>query len=200
MISFSLFSALSIFYFTMFVTPGPNNAMVLTSGIKFGFSKTIPHMSGITIGHVIQVVLVCLGLGKLFQMFPQIQNILRIICALYLLYLGYKIIGSFSKIKEDDSRPLKFYEAALFQLVNPKAWTISTMVASGFLPKDEKLIISILFIPITALIICPISISIWAAFGSGIRNLVKNDKKKAIVEYFLAILLLITAILIVIEK
>ena len=200
MIDQNLFIALISFYFVMYVTPGPNNAMVLTSGIKFGYIKTIPHMSGITIGHVLQVILVCLGLGKLFEMFPQIQNILRIICALYLLYLGYKIIGSFSKIKEDDSRPLKFYEAALFQLVNPKAWTISTMVASGFLPKDEKLIISILFISITALIICPISISVWAAFGSGIKNLVKNNKKKAIVEYFLAILLLITAILIVIEK
>jgi len=200
MIDQNLFIALISFYFVMYVTPGPNNAMVLTSGIKFGYIKTIPHMSGITIGHVLQVILVCLGLGKLFEMFPQIQNVLRIVCALYLLYLGYKIIGSFSKIKEDDSRPLKFYEAALFQLVNPKAWTISTMVASGFLPKDEKLIISILFISITALIICPISISIWAAFGSGIRNLVKNNKKKAIVEYFLAILLLITAILIVIDK
>ena len=200
MIDLNLFIALTSFYFVMYVTPGPNNAMVLTSGIKFGFLKTIPHMSGITIGHVLQVVLTCLGLGKLFQMFPEIQNILKIICAMYLLYLGYKIIGSFSKIKEDDSRPLKFYEAALFQLINPKAWTISTMVASGFLPKDEKLVISIFFISITALIICPISISIWAAFGSGIKNLVKNNKKKAIVEYFLAILLLITAILIVIEK
>jgi len=116
------------------------------------------------------------------------------------LYLGYKIIGSFSKVKNDESRPLKFYEASLFQLVNPKAWTISTMVASGFLPKDEKLIISILFISITALIICPLSISVWAAFGTGIKNLVKNNKKKAIVEYFLATLLLITAIMIVIEK
>ena len=200
MIDQNLFIALISFYFVMYVTPGPNNTMVLTSGIKFGYIKTIPHMSGITIGHVLQVILVCLGLGKLFEMFPQIQNILRIICALYLLYLGYKIVGSFSKIKEDDSRPLKFYEAALFQLVNPKAWTISTMVASGFLPKDERLIISILFISITALIICPISISIWAAFGSGIKNLVKNNKKKAIVEYFLVILLLITAILIVIDK
>ena len=200
MIDQNLFIALISFYFVMYVTPGPNNAMVLTSGIKFGYIKTIPHMSGITIGHVLQVILVCVGLGKLFEMFPQIQNFLKIICALYLLNLGYKIIGSFSKIKEDDSRPLKFYEAALFQLVNPKAWTISTMVASGFLPNDEKLIISILFISITALIICPISISIWAAFGSGIRNLVKNNKKKAIVEYFLAILLLITAILIVIDK
>jgi threonine/homoserine/homoserine lactone efflux protein len=200
MIDLNLFIGLVTFYFVMYVTPGPNNAMVLTSGVKFGFSKTIPHMSGITIGHVCQTVVVCLGLGKIFQMFPNIQNALKIICSLYLLYLGYKIIGSFSKIEEDGSRPLKFYEASLFQLVNPKAWTISTMVASGFLPNDEKLIISILFISITALIICPLSISVWAAFGNGIRNLVKNNKKKAIVEYFLAILLLITAIMIVIEK
>ena len=200
MIDVNLFFALISFYFVMYVTPGPNNAMVLTSGIKFGFLKTIPHMSGITIGHVLQIIVVCLGLGKIFQIFPEIQDILKIICALYLLYLGYKIIGSFSKIKNDGSRPLKFYEASLFQLVNPKAWTISTMVASGFLPKDERLIISILFISITALIICPLSISVWAAFGSGIRNLVKNNKKKAFVEYFLALLLLTTAIMIVIEK
>ena len=200
MIDLNLFIALISFYFVMYVTPGPNNAMILTSGIKFGFLKTIPHMTGITIGHVLQTILVCLGLGKIFQMFPEIQNILKIICAAYLLYLGYKIIGSFSKIKEDGSRPLKFYEAALFQLVNPKAWTISTMVASGFLPKDERLIIAILFISVTALIICPLSISVWATFGAGIKNLVKNNKKKTFVEYFLAILLLFTAILIVMEK
>ena len=200
MIDLNLFFALVSFYFVMYVTPGPNNAMVLTSGLKFGFAKTIPHMSGITIGHILQLILVCLGLGKIFQVFPEIQNILKIICAAYLLYLGYKIIGSFSKIKEDDSRPLKFREAALFQIVNPKAWTISSMAASGFLPKDENLIFSILYIATIALIICPLSISPWAAFGSSIRNLVKNNKLKALIEYFLAFLLLITAILIVIQK
>ena len=200
MIDLNLFFALVSFYFVMYVTPGPNNAMVLTSGLKFGFVKTIPHMSGITIGHILQLVLVCLGLGKIFQIFPEIQQVLKIICAAYLLYLGYKIIGSFGKIKKDDSKPLKFYEAALFQIVNPKAWTISSMAASGFLPKDENLIFSILYIATIALIICPLSISPWAAFGSAIRNLVKNNKLKALIEYFLAFLLLITAILIVIQK
>ena len=200
MIDLNLFFALVSFYFVMYVTPGPNNAMVLTSGLKFGFAKTIPHMSGITIGHILQLILVCLGLGKIFQVFPEIQQVLKIICAAYILYLGYKIIGSFSKIKEDDSRPLKFHEAALFQIVNPKAWTISSMAASGFLPKDENLIFSILYIATIALIICPLSISPWAAFGSSIRNLVKNNKLKALIEYFLAFLLLITAILIVIQK
>jgi len=200
MFDLNLIFALVSFYFVMYITPGPNNAMVLTSGLKFGFTKTIPHMSGITVGHVLQLSLVCMGLGKIFQIFPQIQNILKILCALYLLYLGYKIIGSFSKIKEDKSRPLKFHEAALFQIVNPKAWTISSMVASGFLPKDENLVFSIFFIALIALIICPISISPWAAFGSAIKNIVKNNKIKVIIEYFLAFLLLITAILIVIDK
>ena len=200
MIDLNLFIALVSFYFVMYVTPGPNNAMVLASGLKFGFFKTIPHMSGITIGHILQLILVCLGLGKIFQIFPDLQNILKIICAIYLLYLGYKIIGSFSKIKEDASRPLKFHEAALFQIVNPKAWTISSMAASGFLPNDGNLIISIFFIASIALIICPLSISPWAAFGSAIRNLVKNNKIKALIEYFLAFLLLITAILIVLQK
>ena len=199
MVDFNSIFALISFYFVMYVTPGPNNAMVLASGLKFGFLKTIPHMTGITIGHVTQLILVCLGLGKIFQVFPEIQNILKILCSIYLIYLGYKIIGSFNKIKDNDSRPLKFYEAALFQIVNPKAWTISSMAASGFLPKDGNLIISILFISCIALIICPISISPWAAFGSGIKNLVKNNKIKVIIEFFLAFLLLITAILIVID-
>ena len=195
----NLIFALVSFYFVMYVTPGPNNAMVLTSGLKFGFFRSIPHMIGITIGHVTQLILVCLGLGKIFQIYPEIQSILKILCAIYLIYLGYKIVGSFSKLKDDDSRPLKFYEAALFQIVNPKAWTISSMAASSFLPKDGNLFFSIMFIASVALIICPISISPWAAFGSGIKNLVKNNKIKVIIEFFLAFLLLITAILIVIE-
>ena len=200
MLDLNLIIALVSFYFVMYVTPGPNNAMVLTSGLKFGFLKTVPHMSGITIGHILQLILVCFGLGKIFQIFPEIQNVLKIICSIYLLYLGYKIIGSFSKVKEDNSRPLKFHEAALFQIVNPKAWTISSMAASGFLPKDGNLIFSIFFIAVVALIICPLSISPWAAFGSAIRNLVKNNKIKALIEYFLAVLLLVTAILIVMQK
>ena len=199
MIENNILIALISYYFVMYITPGPNNAMVLTSGLKFGFIKSIPHISGITIGHVLQLILVCFGLGKIFIIFPFLQNILKILCAIYLLYLGYKIIGSFSKIKEDGSRPLKFHEAALFQIVNPKAWTISSMAASGFLPKDGNLIFAIIFISFVALIICPLSISPWAAFGSAIRNLVKNNKIKAVIEYFLAILLLITAIIIVLQ-
>ena len=66
MISLQLFIALASFYFVMFVTPGPNNAMLTASGIKFGFKRTLPHLIGIPCGHMVQITLVCLGLGKIF--------------------------------------------------------------------------------------------------------------------------------------
>ena len=199
MIDLNLFIGLVTFYFVMYVTPGPNNAMVLTSGVKFGFSKTIPHMSGITIGHVGQTVIVCLGFGKIFQMFPEIQNTLKIICALYLLYLGYKIVGSFSKINEDSSRPLKFYEASLFQFINPKAWSIAVTVASGFFPTDENIVVGVLFVTITAAVICFPTISLWALFGSGLRKFVNEQKTKKFIEYMLAVLLVLTGLFILIK-
>jgi len=199
MISLQLFIALVSFYFVMFVTPGPNNAMLTASGIKFGFRRTLPHLIGIPCGHIVQITLVCLGLGKIFQIYPYIQEVLKYVCAAYLLYLGYKIIGSFSEHKKDSSRPLKLYEAALFQFVNPKAWTVAIMVASGFFPKEEILIIAILFSTLTAAIVCFPSICLWALFGSSIRLMIKNIKIKKIVEFLLAFLLLLTAIIIIIN-
>ena len=199
MISFQLFIALVSFYFVMFATPGPNNAMLTASGIKFGFKRTLPHLIGIPCGHMVQITLVCLGLGKIFQIYPYIQEILKYVCAAYLLYLGYKIIGSFSEHQKDSSRPLKLYEAALFQFVNPKAWTVAIMVASGFFPKEEALIVAILFSTLTAAVVCFPSICLWALFGSSIRLMIKNIKIKKFVEFLLAFLLLVTAIIIIIN-
>ena len=199
MISFQLFIALVSFYYVMFATPGPNTAMLTASGIKFGFKRTLPHLIGIPCGHMVQITLVCLGLGKIFQIYPYIQEILKYVCAAYLLYLGYKIIGSFSEHQKDSSRPLKLYEAALFQFVNPKAWTVAIMVASGFFPKEEVLIVAILFSTLTAAVVCFPSICLWALFGSSIRLMIKNIKIKKFVEFLLAFLLLVTAIIIIIN-
>ena len=93
MIEFKLFFALASYYFVMFATPGPNNAMLTASGIKFGFKRPLPHMFGIPFGHIIQITLVCFGLGALFQQFPVIQFYLKWLCFFYLLYLGWKILG-----------------------------------------------------------------------------------------------------------
>ena len=138
MINFALLSALSVFYFTMFITPGPNNAMLTASGMKFGFKKTLPHLIGIPLGHIFQIGLTCLGLGTIFIKFPEIQFYMKFLCFIYLIYLGWKMIGSFSLAENESGRPLRFYEASLFQFINPKAWSIALTVASGFFPAEEN--------------------------------------------------------------
>ena len=199
MINFTLLSALITYYFIMFVTPGPNNAMLTASGLKFGFIKTLPHLIGIPTGHILQISLVCFGLGNLFIKFPEIQFYMKIICFFYLVYLSWTIIGSISVIKKNTGRPLKLFEAALFQFINPKAWTIAITVVSAFFPREENFLIATLFITLTAAVVCFPSICIWALFGNSLRMFIKNTKIKKIIEYILAILLILTGIYILIK-
>ena len=196
MIEFKLFFALISYYFVMFATPGPNNAMLTASGIKFGFKRTMPHMFGIPFGHIIQITLVCFGLGALFQKYPFIQFYLKWLCFFYLLYLGWKILGSLTNSDKETGRPLKFYEAALFQFINPKAWVVALTASTAFFPVNENFYVATIFVAFTAPIICFPSICLWALFGSSIKMLIKNGKIKKFVEYFLAVLLVITAIII----
>ena len=194
MINFALLSALATFYFTMFFTPGPNNAMLTASGMKFGFIKTLPHLIGISLGHIIQIGLTCFGLANLFLIYPQVQFYMKILCFLYLLFLGWKMIGSFSSIQNETGRPLRFYEASLFQFINPKAWSIAVTVASGFFPIEENIFIGVAFVTITAAVINLPTCSLWALFGSGLRKFVNNEKTKKLIEYLLAVLLILTGL------
>ena len=201
MINFELLTAISTFYLIMYVTPGPNNSILTASGIKFGFVKTIPNILGIPTGHGIQLSLVCLGLGSLFIHFPFLLNILKYIGATYLLYLSWKMLGSLNvSSSEDKSAPLRYYEAILFQFVNPKAWVICITAVTLFYPEDTNIFVGTLFMVLMSTIINIPSISIWAYGGSIIRNYLSNIIIKKILEWLLAALLLITAFNIVFPK
>ena len=199
MINLALFSALSTFYFTMFFTPGPNNAMLTASGMKFGFIRTLPHLIGIPLGHIFQIGLTCFGLANLFIIYPQIQFFMKILCFLYLLYLSWKMIGSFSSVQKESGRPLKLYEASLFQFINPKAWSIAIAVASGFFPVEENIFIGVIFVTSTAAIICFPTISLWALFGSGLRTFINKKKTKKLLKNIFALLLILTGLFILIK-
>ena len=199
MIELKLFFALVSYYFIMFATPGPNNSMLTASGIKFGFKKTLPHLIGIPFGHTIQITLVCFGLGTIFQKYPSIQFYLKWICFFYLLYLGWKILGSFSNNEKETGKPLKLYEAALFQFINPKAWVVALTASTAFFPNGESFLVATAFVTITAPFVCFPSICLWAIFGSSIKLIIKNHQVKKIIEYFLAVLLVVTAVIIVFD-
>ena len=101
--------------------------------------------------------------------------------------------------QKETGRPLRFYEASLFQFINPKAWSIAVTVASGFFPTEENILVGLLFVTITAAVICFPTISLWALFGSGIRKFVNEVKTKKIIEYLLALLLLLTGLFILLK-
>ena len=198
MITGELIAAVSVYYFVMYATPGPNNSILTASGIKFGFIRSIPNIIGISSGHGLQLALVCFGLGSLFSQFPILLEVLKYIGACYLLYLAWKMFGSLNISRtEEKSSPLKYYEAILFQFVNPKAWVICITAVSLFYPENVNLIIGTLFLVIMSTIINLPSISMWAFGGSIIRRYLSNKKLKTIIEWILAILLLGTAISIV---
>ena len=109
------------------------------------------------------------------------------------------MIGSFSSIQKETGRPLRFYEASLFQFINPKAWSIAVTVASGFFPTEENIFIGVVFVTITAAVINLPTCSLWALFGSGLRKFVNNEKIKKLIEYLLAVLLVLTGLYILIK-
>ncbi len=195
MITTELTFALISFYFVMFVTPGPNNVMLFASGVKYGFKKTIPHIFGIPLGHFFQISLISMGLGFVFQTYPIAQQILKVLGCLYLFFLAYRMFGSLSiKESKETGRPLRFYEAALFQILNPKAWVVAITAVSVFFPKDESFLTGLFFLAGIAPLVNLPSISVWVLFGSSIRRFIENPKVKKIVEIVLAILLVATGI------
>tara|TARA_B100000963_G_C22539220_1_gene631394 strand:+ start:337 stop:885 length:549 start_codon:yes stop_codon:yes gene_type:complete len=178
------------------MTPGPNNAMLAISGVKFGFKRSVPHMIGIPIGHTIQIISVCLGLGALFQKFPEIQFILKFFGCGYLFFLAYKMFGSFNFKEQNDvkGRPMKIYEALFFQFLNPKAWVVALTVVTVFFPNEENFVKATLFVSLSAPLICFFSVTTWAGFGSSIRAFILNEKLKKIIEILMSLLLAVTAI------
>ena len=202
MITWELIIAISAYNFVMYATPGPNNSILTASGVKFGFNRTVPNIFGIPTGHGLQLALVCFGLGSLFTQFPILLDILRYVGAAYILYLAYKMFGSLniSGKTEEKLRPLKYYEAVLFQFVNPKAWVICITAVSLFYPEKQNIIIGTAFMVVMSTIINIPSISIWAFAGSVIRQYLNNEKFKKLIEFVLAALLIGTAVSVLLYK
>lgn len=192
-LSLDLLLAFALFAFVTSVTPGPNNMMLLASGVNFGFNRTVPHMLGISCGFFSLVLAVGLGLGAAFQAYPLLYTVLRYVGAAYLLYLAWKIAtsGPASDASGHESKPQTFMQAALFQWVNPKAWVMAVGAISTYTPLQgyftNVLIISAVF----ALINLP-SVCVWAGFGSLLRNALRDPFWLRVFNGVMAVLLVVS--------
>ncbi|WP_011580829.1 MULTISPECIES: LysE family translocator [Chelativorans] len=173
--SLDVFIALLVFSLVSSITPGPNNFMLLTSGVNFGFVRTIPHMLGIGVGFVSLLLGVGFGLGALLIALPQVSLALKILGGAYLLYLAWKIAMSRALTSGDESggRPMTFIQAALFQWINPKAWVMA-VTAMAIYTNPEFPFLSVLLVAFAFGLVNLPSVSVWAGFGVVLRGFLSN--------------------------
>lgn len=183
--------ALMGFAFVMPISPGPGNFLLLASGANFGFMKSLPLVLGISMGFLSMVLGVGLGVGQVLEQFPVVYNLLRIMCGGYVLWLALKIAKSRSLGSDDGeqiAKPVSFIQAALFQLLNPKAWTVALIVTVTYTTPENYVLNLLLLIGLFAVVNIP-SISAWAISGAALRCTLAKGNRIAVFNVSMAILL-----------
>jgi threonine/homoserine/homoserine lactone efflux protein len=170
-----LLIAFVLFAVVMFFTPGPNNVMLLSSGLTHGFRRTLPHIAGVTVGVAFMIAAVGLGLGAIFIAYPLLQKILRYAGAAYLIWLaaGIAISGAAPSTQDNRRGPMTFWGAAVFQWVNVKGWvmvigTITAYAAIASFPWNIAIQTAV------SLVVGALATVAWALFGSALRPVLRS--------------------------
>ncbi|MGE0233001.1 MAG: LysE family translocator [Flavobacteriaceae bacterium] len=190
--TFDALIAAAIFSFAGSMTPGPNNFMLLASGVNFGFRRTIPHMAGILAGMMTLMLAVGFGLGSLLSAYPSLHLALKIAGAAYLLYLAWRIGSARTMGKGGDrAAPMTLFQAGLFQWVNPKAWVVALTAMSLFsLPEQPyRSAIAVSLACITPMFL---SVTVWSGFGVALRDWLADPVRLKWFNIAMGVLLVLT--------
>ncbi|WP_323779860.1 LysE family translocator [Thalassovita sp.] len=190
--TYDLIPGLAAFAFASSITPGPNNMMLLASGANFGFRRSIPHMLGIGIGFSVMILLVGLGLIRLFDAVPLSHTVLQSVGIGYLLWLAWKIANADMPEAGKSSRPMNFVQAAAFQWVNPKAWQMALTAITLYAP--DRSIWAIGFVSLVFGLINLPSVSTWTVLGQQMQRVLSSPLRLRSFNIFMAVLLVASVI------
>jgi threonine/homoserine/homoserine lactone efflux protein len=187
----SLLVAFVVFAAVMAFTPGPNNILVLSSGVTHGLRLTVPAIAGIGVGLAFMIAVVGAGLGAIFFSYPTLQVILKYVGAAYLIYLAAMIALSKPAMHDQDNRraPMTFWGAAIFQWVNIKGWVMvigantAYQAIAGF-PLNIAVMAGVM------LILGMASSLTWTVIGSSLRHLLNSERAVRTFNIVMALLLL----------
>lgn len=180
---------LSAFALVSSITPGPNNLMLMASGANFGFQRTLPHILGVSGGFTIMVLLVGTGLVQVFDAVPISYQILKVVSVIYLLYLAWKIATAAAPSGDPKAtgKPFTFIQAALFQWVNPKAWTMALTAVSVYSPSQSTTAMA--FVAAVFGIINLPCVSLWTGLGNQLQRLLTSPRRLQVFNICMALLL-----------
>ena len=175
------------------ITPGPNNAMMLASGLNYGFARSLPHLFGITCGFTFMIFATGMGLHAVFEQMPMLQVILKYGGAVYLLWLAWRLAHAAPMSAEQAilSRPMGFFGAAAFQWINPKAWVMSVGALTTYLPSGFKVVDVALLAGVFG-VIGIFCVGSWVVFGVAMRRVLQDARSVRIFNVVMALALVAT--------
>jgi threonine/homoserine/homoserine lactone efflux protein len=179
------------FLASMGFTPGPNNILVASSGVNFGFRATIPHILGVTVGYPLMLLLVGVGLAKIFTDVPQVHTVLKYVCIVYLLYLAWRIAAAPVATSETrrTAKPMTFLQAVAFQWVNGKGWVVALSAVTTYTVVNATLTMQVVALAALALLVTLGAVTTWTLFGAMLRRYLHTDRRRRIFNYSMAGLL-----------
>ena len=190
--SLTTFFALLVFSFVSSITPGPNNIMLFASGVNFGMWRTMPHALGISFGFGVLLAAVGAGVGVILTNIPILFLAIKVAGGLYMLFLAWKIANSGKvEVKEGAAKPMTFLQAALFQWVNPKAWVMATVAMSTY-TGEGNYVLNVGIVVFSFVVLNFPSVTVWAGFGTMMRNFLEDPVKLKAFNYVMAIALVLS--------
>jgi len=186
-----IFIALLTFAFASSVTPGPNNLMLMASGANYGLRRTLPHMLGISLGHMVMVFAVGVFLLRVFSQFPALNLALKILSVTYMLWLAWRIVTALPQdAKAVTGTPLTFLQAAAFQWVNPKAWFMAITAITAYTPAALGIIGGAALVAVIFAAVNFPTIALWAWIGVQVRRFLGTPVRLRTFNITMALLLL----------
>lgn len=183
--------AIVAFAITTCVTPGPNNAMIMASGLNYGIRRSMPHYTGIVLGFPLMVLAVGMGIAQVFEVYPVLHLVLKVVGAAYLCYLAYKIASApVSQNKTSEGKPFSFIQAAAFQWVNPKAWVLAVGATVTYTTLGEGYLLQVLTICLIFLFCGAPCIMLWLWGGASLKTLMRTPLYVRLFNGSMAVLLI----------
>ena len=195
-----LFFAVLFFAFSTTITPGPNNVMIMSSGVNYGIKTSLPHWLGICFGFPLMVLLVGLGFGVVFERYPHLHQLIKVVGVVYLIWLAWRIASAEPKaIEQGKSKPFSFTQAALFQWVNGKAWVMASGAVAAFTSVGGVYWLEVSIITAAFLLVAFPCVGIWLVFGAALRTILTKALFQRIFNITMAVILVLSVVPVLLE-
>lgn len=195
-----LLLAVLFFAFSTTITPGPNNVMIMSSGVNYGIKASLPHWLGICLGFPLMVLLVGLGFGVVFERYPHLHQLIKVLGVAYLLWLAWRIASAEPKaIEQGKSKPFSFMQAALFQWINGKAWVMASGAIAAFTTVGGVYWLEVSIITAAFLLVAFPCVGVWLVFGAVLRKVLTKALFQRLFNITMAIILVLSVVPVLLE-